>query len=426
MGKSNPKPPPAPDPVATAQAQADANTKAAITQAGLNRIDQVTPEGSLRYSQIGTNPDGTPRYQQTQTYSPEQQALYDTNNKIAQALNGVAVDNIGRVGDAQSKAFSFDGMTPVRTGVDGKPIQTSLDYSGVSRLPNPDDFQASADKASDMVYRKIAARLDPRFAQVSNDTEARLANSGISENSDAYRRERDNLSRDRNDAYDQAAGTAYAAGQDAQQQAYAQALATRQQGVSEVDAKGQFANTAAAQDFNQEAADAAFNNQARQQQITEASYLRNIPINEIVALLGGGGGVQTPQFQQVAQVGVAAPDYQGAVYKNYDAANEQYKAAQAARGSALGSIFGLAGTLGSAYLTGGTSLAAKSDRRLKKNIVRVGRLANGLDTYTYQYIGETVQRFGVMAQEALSVVPEAVGISDDGYYNVDYSKVWGV
>jgi hypothetical protein len=63
MGKkSGPAAPAAPDPVATAQAQGQYNKDAAITQANLNRIDQYTPQGSITYSQIGTNSDGTPKY----------------------------------------------------------------------------------------------------------------------------------------------------------------------------------------------------------------------------------------------------------------------------------------------------------------------------------------------------------------------------
>jgi len=417
MGKNTPKQPAAPDPVAVANAQANANTKAAITQAGLNRIDQVTPEGSVQYSQIGTNADGTPRYQQTQTYSPEQQALYEGNNKVARALTGLANDNVARVQDAQSKPFSYDGMPPVQTNIDAGPLQSTLDYSKAPKAPGSEDFNVAAQKASDAVYAKLAARLDPRFTQAENDNRARLANSGISENSDAYRREMDNLSRDRNDAYGQAANDAYAAGLDTQQQGFTQDMASRQQGVSEADSQGQFYNATQAAKFNQAGANAALNNQGRQQQITEASYLRNLPINDIAALLGTGGGVQTPNFQPVSQVGVAAPDYQGAVYKNYDAANDQYKAAMANRSSALGSIFGLAGTIGGAAIK-------SSDRRLKENIKRIGALANGLPTYVFNYIGERALQFGVMAQEALAVVPEAVILAADGYYTVDYRKVW--
>lgn len=443
MGKKTPKAPAAPDPVATAQAQGQMNRETAITQANLNRIDQVTPEGSIRYTQIGTNADGTPQYQQTQTYSPEQQALYNQQNQVAQGLGGLAINNIDRVADAQSKPFSFDGMTPLQTGVNSGSlqtgvgptgnVQTGLDYSGLSALPQGGTFGTAAQKASDSAYAAAASRLDPQFKQAESDLTARLANSGISQNSDAYRREIDNFARQRTDAYGQAQNNAFSQGLAAQGQQYGQELSTRQQGVNEANTQGTFANSAQdqqyqqalasagfgnqaiGQQFNQDAANATLNNQARQQQIDEASYLRNLPLNDIAALLGTGGGVQNPSFSNFAQVGVAAPDYQGAVYANYNAANQQYQQAMANRSAGLGSIFGLAGSLGA---------AAISDCRLKHSIIKIGNLANGLSTYIFSYLGSTAKHFGVMAQEALHVVPEAVGTTPNGYLYVDYRKVW--
>lgn len=493
--KDTPKQPAAPDPVATANAQAQANTTAAITQANLNRIDQYTPQGSLTYQQTGKNADGTPKYSQTQTYSPEQQALYNQQNQIAQALGGVAQNNISRVQEAQAKPFNFDGMTPMQTNVQGGAlqygvanpqaqtqvapaggIQTSFGTGGDVQKGlnfgaqfNPGDFNQTAQAASDAAYKSAASRLDPQFAQQESDFRARLANSGIAENSDAYRREMDNFARSRTDAYGQAQNAAFGQGLAAQQQGFGQALGTRQQQVGETTTQGTFANnaqnqqftqnqqqaafgnlaqdqqyqqnlsnagffnaalgqnfqqsqqnaalnnTAQNQAFNQAGANATLNNQGRQQQIQEASYLRNLPLNDIASLLGTGGGVQQPTFQNVSQVGVAAPDYQGAVYQNYNAANQQYNQAQQNRSSGLGSLFGLAGSLGA---------AAISDARLKRNVRRIGTLANGLATYTYNYLWSTAQQFGVMAQEALHVAPQAVITAPSGFMAVDYRKVW--
>lgn len=177
-----------------------------------------------------------------------------------------------------------------------------------------------------------------------------------------------------------------------------------------------FNNQASSQNFNQQLSGANLTNAARQQQIQEATYLRNMPLNDIASLLGTGGGVQNPQFNSFAQVGVAAPDYQGAQYQNYNAQMQQYNQAQANRSQMLGSIFGALGSVGGAV--------AMSDRRYKHNIQRVGKLANGLATYVFSYIGDTVRHFGVMAQEALGVVPEAVGTLSNGALYVDYRKVW--
>ena len=61
-----------------------------------------------------------------------------------------------------------------------------------------------------------------------------------------------------------------------------------------------------------------------------------------------------------------------------------------------------------------------SDIRLKTDIRRVGTAAHGLPLYAFRYIGETGLYEGVMAQDVLGVMPEAVSVAEDGYYRVDY------
>ena len=78
-----------------------------------------------------------------------------------------------------------------------------------------------------------------------------------------------------------------------------------------------------------------------------------------------------------------------------------------------GGLFGLAGA----------GIMAYSDRRLKENIKRVGRLANGLAVYAYNYIWDSVPRLGVMSDEVRKVMPEAVRVHPSGYDMVDYSEV---
>lgn len=365
----------------------------------------------------GTNSDGTPRYTQTQTLSPDEQKKYDQANQVAIALNGLASSNISRVGEAQATPFSYDGMTPIRTSASGGELQRNLDYSGLTALPGTNDFGAEAKRTQDSVYQQAASRLDPQWAQNDNDVKAQLAAQGISENSDAYRRSYDNMQRAKNDAYNQANYSAIQAGSAEQSRIFGLAMDARQQGQNEVNTQGQFVNTAQNQAFNQDAANVSLNNQARQQQIQEASYLRNLPLNDIAALLGTGGGVNNPEFNPVSQVGVAAPDYAGMVQNQYNAKMQQYNSAQQNKAAGLGSIFGALGSLGGAAIMA-------SDRRFKENIKRIGTLANGIATYAFNYIGDTAQRFGVMAQEVLGVIPDAVYEDGDGYMYVDYGKVY--
>jgi hypothetical protein len=399
MGKkSGPKAPAAPDPVATAQAQTQMNKESAVAQANLNRIDQYTPQGNLTYERTGTNADGTPKYKQTQTLSPDEQAKYDQNNQVAMALNGLAINNVDRVTDTQGKAFSYDGMTPMRTSA-GENLPGLIFGIGAK------DLSADGKRIADSVYGQATSRLDPQFQQSESDMRARLAAQGISENSDAYRREVDNFSRGKNDAYADANYRSIQAGADEQSRLFG--LEAQQ---------GAFGNQARAQGFNEDTANATLTNSGRQQQIAEATYLRNLPLNEIAALLGTGSPVENPSFQPVSQVGVAAPDYQGGVANNYNQAMNRYNQQQANRSAGLGSIFGALGSIGGAV--------AMSDLRVKRNIQRIGQLANGLATYTYNYVGSRARQFGVMAQEALTVVPSAVGRLPNGLMYVNYAEVY--
>jgi len=64
-----------------------------------------------------------------------------------------------------------------------------------------------------------------------------------------------------------------------------------------------------------------------------------------------------------------------------------------------------------------------SDIRLKRDIVELGRLANGLHLYRYRYLWSDTLYVGVMAQEVSATAPEAVTRGADGYLRVDYSRL---
>jgi len=190
----------------------------------------------------------------------------------------------------------------------------------------------------------------------------------------------------------------------------------QQQQYAQNAAQAAFGNMAQGQQYGQDAQQAAFNNNARQQQIQEATYLRNLPLNEISALMGAAGGVQAPQFANFANTNVANTDYSGLVQNQFANQMSLYQQQMAQRNAGLGSIFGLAGSIGGA--------AMMSDRRVKQGIKHVGKLANGLNTYVFSYIGSKLRQFGVMADEVFKVSPNAVILRPDGYMMVDYRKVW--
>lgn len=82
-------------------------------------------------------------------------------------------------------------------------------------------------------------------------------------------------------------------------------------------------------------------------------------------------------------------------------------------------ISGLLGTL----VAGGMKF---SDRRLKKDISRVGKLANGVGVYQFKYKNDlNTLHVGVMADEVERLAPEALGPVVDGYATVNYDKLEG-
>jgi hypothetical protein len=71
-----------------------------------------------------------------------------------------------------------------------------------------------------------------------------------------------------------------------------------------------------------------------------------------------------------------------------------------------------------------------SDIRLKTNVKQVGKLNNGIKLYTWNWTEEGKDiagdqaEYGVIAQEVMEVVPEAVIEGNDGYLRVSYEALY--
>ena len=106
---------------------------------------------------------------------------------------------------------------------------------------------------------------------------------------------------------------------------------------------------------------------------------------------------------------------------------------------ALG-VLGTAAQIGGLFaapFTGGLSLAAMSaaapgsagfgnivsDRRLKRDVTRIGVRADGIPLYAFRYLWDRIVRYGVMAQDVLRVKPEAVIRHAAGFLMVDYGAL---
>ena len=81
------------------------------------------------------------------------------------------------------------------------------------------------------------------------------------------------------------------------------------------------------------------------------------------------------------------------------------------------------------YLTLGAQMKS-SDKRLKKNITKMGQLKSGLNIYKWEWregakeLGADMNHtLGVIAQEAKELFPNAVVKMDNGYYAVKYNEL---
>ena len=117
----------------------------------------------------------------------------------------------------------------------------------------------------------------------------------------------------------------------AQQQQYGQNLSN-----------AQFYNQAQNQDFNQGLASAQFGNTAQQQALQQQLYERNLPLNEISALMSGSQ-IQNPQFQayQGSQV-VPAPLF-NATQAQYNAGLQGYGMQNNSDNAFMSGLMGLGG-----------------------------------------------------------------------------------
>jgi len=159
--------PKAPSPTSTANAQTASNQQTAITQAGLNAVNQVTPDGSLTYDQIGQWSDGTPRYQATQALSEAGKQLQSTTQATSQNLANVAREQSGRL-------------------------------SGLLNAPN--DFSAQRDYLNNLTN----SNLDPMWARQGEQFETSLVNRGIRPGSTAYQQQLADFQNNKSSSYNAA------------------------------------------------------------------------------------------------------------------------------------------------------------------------------------------------------------------------------
>jgi len=340
-----PSAPAAPDYRAAAQETAQGNLEAARAATAANRVNQVTPYGNLDYTQSGTDPYGNPTWTATTSLSNVGQQLLNNQNQTSLGLGGTINAALGQVQNTMGQAFN-----------------PNLPSTGM----NPGQSYQDA----------YMQRLAPQLAQSRESNTAQLANQGIAPGTQAYENAMRQQAMKENDLLLGATTQGFGVGQQANQQAYNQAL---------------------------------------------TNY--NLPLNTLSALRTGAQ-VQNPSFVNSAQQATTSgADLLGASQMGYNAQMGNFNAQQAAQQGMNSGLMSLGGTLGAA--------AIMSDIRTKEHIKQVGFLPNGLSVYEYEYKPKWKDKaghgkfIGVMAQEVEQVMPEAVITRPDGYKMVNYGVLNG-
>lgn len=503
MGKDSPSPPPPPDYRGAAVEQGAANLEAARATAKLSNPNTYTPYGTSLVSYDGDIP--TIR----QTLTPTAQRTLEAQQGVQLSLANLGQQGARTASSVLDKPFSFGGpdvqtsLGPTEAlrsapsagqygtagavnpnafgqasginagqyglaqgGVAGPNLATSLDLSGVARMPV---------NAGMTGQEAIMSRLNPSLARQRTSTETQLINQGLRPGSEAYDNAIRLLGEQETDARTQAVvqglnldiganqqgfGQAVTSGQfgnqaqlsdfganlqnqqaanqaiaqnygqgiNAQQmqnQAIAQnfgqgttAQSMQNQAIGQNYGQGltasQAENARIAQQFNQAQQAAQFGNVAQQQALAEAIQLRQLPLNEITALMSGSQ-IQNPQFGAYQGSTVTpAPLFQATQQKGMFDANTYNQQVAESNAQTAGMY-----SLGGAAI--GAPIGTFSDRRLKSNIVRIGTHPIGVGIYEYDIFGG--RQIGVMAQELMDVMPEAVHQHPSGYLMVDYGRL---
>jgi hypothetical protein len=152
-----------------------------------------------------------------------------------------------------------------------------------------------------------------------------------------------------------------------------------------------------------------------QQAFQQAQATRNQPINEITALMSGSQ-VSPPNYVNTSQPTIPTTDNAGIINSNYNQQLQNYQIEQQQRNALLGGLFGL----------GAAGVYKFSDKRLKKDIKKIGKTNDGQNLYSYKYRGSDEPQIGLMAGEVEKKRPDAVITTPSGYKAVNYDKALGL
>lgn len=364
MGK-NSSPPPAPDYAGAATAQGQANKDAAIASAMLSNPNINSPYGSQSVSyEQGAGGNWIPTV--TQTLNPESQQIFDKQQQTRLGLADLSNTGTDIAKGVLGNAFSFGGPG----------VQTSLDTSGIAKMPV---------NAGTTAQDALLSRLEPAMARQRTSLETQLTNQGLRPGSEAWDNAMKDFSQQQTDARLQAAAQGIGIDMNANNQGFNQAVQS-----------GQFGNT------------------AQNQAMVQALQNRELPLQEITALMSGSQ-VQLPQFQGYQGQSVASAPVFAATQAGGQYNQGVYNAQSASADNFTKGLFSVGAAAAPVLM---------SDRRLKSNIERVGTHPLGIGIYEYDIFGS--RQRGVMADEVETVRPEAVLTHPSGYKMVNYGALFPV
>jgi hypothetical protein len=379
-----------------------------------------------------------PTFTATQTLSPQQQAIKGHEDKAqehlartareqAWKLRGILNDTVDTSKLPKAHDWSRLVLPEYQTvGSGPNNLQKNIKGAGDITRTYGTDFGANVQQVQDAMMSRLQPNIDRDRAAL----ETNLQNQGIRIGSDAWTNAMADFDRGVND---QRTSVLLSAGQEqsrlaglerdraifqnsAQDQQYGQNANNAQfsnsvlQQIYDNRLKGAgFNNSVADQEFNARVLKNTQKDNSRQRALQEAFALRNQPINEISSLLSGAQ-VTPPNFMNIQGASIPTVDYAGIVQQNYANQMGAYNSQMANYNGILGGLFGL-----------GASGIMASDRRLKRDIRRIGTYRNGLPKYEFRYRHGRRRFIGLMSDDVRKFRPEAV-TRIDGYDVVNYRK----
>jgi len=257
-----------------------------------------------------------------------------SSNPMASALRG---------GQTQSGMSGTGALNagPSLNNYAGQGIQTSLNTSGLSAMPQADAAERQR------IEGALFDRMRPEHQQAQSALEGKLSRMGLARGSEAWNRELqrsgDQQARERFNALEM--------GGQEMQRLHGMGMQNRQQGFNEALQGGQFRNQAqeqgfgqrsqgiqgdfnramqaGGQNYNQGMETARFDETVRGNRINEARTARRDPIEEYNLMTGGIGRVTDPTFGQ-GPTGRATGviDYTGAAGRGWETGADVYNANQ--------------------------------------------------------------------------------------------------